>query len=104
MMSAFGLLARLKFLRGTAFDAFGYSRERKLERQLIADYETTIDELLGKLTHDNHELAVAIASIPEHVRGYGHIKDEHLEKAKAEEEALLRAFRSPDAPTAEAAE
>jgi len=104
MMSAFGLLARLRFLRGTAFDVFGYSRERKLERQLIADYETTISELLGKLTHENHELAVAIASIPEHIRGFGHIKDEHLEKAKAEEEALLRAFRSPDAPTAEAAE
>jgi indolepyruvate ferredoxin oxidoreductase len=60
--------------------------------------------LLGKLSHDNHELAVAIATIPEHIRGYGHIKDEHLEKAKTEEEALLRAFRSPDAPTAKAAE
>jgi len=104
MMSLFKLLARLRFLRGTAFDIFGYSAERKLERQLIADYETTIGELLGKLTHDNHELAVAIASIPEHIRGYGHVKDEHFEKAKAEEEALLRAFRSPDEPTAEAAE
>ncbi len=104
MMSAFGLLARLRFLRGTAFDIFGYAAERKRERQLIADYETTLNELLGKLNHGNHELAVAIASIPEHIRGYGHIKDAHLEKAKAEEEALLRAFRSPDAPTAEAAE
>ena len=104
MMSAFGLLARLKFLRGTAFDIFGYSAERKLERQLIADYETTIDELLGKLTQDNHELAVAIATIPEHIRGFGHVKDAHLEKAKVEEDALLRAFRNPDAPTAKAAE
>jgi indolepyruvate ferredoxin oxidoreductase len=104
MMSAFGLLARLRFLRGTAFDIFGYSAERKRERQLIADYEATIDEVLGKLTHDNHELAIAIASIPEHIRGYGHVKDEHLEKAKVEEQALLRAFNDPDAPTAEAAE
>ena len=104
MMSAFKLLARLRFLRGTPFDIFGYSAERKRERQLIADYEATIDELLGKLNHNNHGLAVAIASIPEHVRGYGHVKEAHLEKAKAEEEALLRAFRSPDAPTAEAAE
>ncbi|NNE83226.1 MAG: indolepyruvate ferredoxin oxidoreductase family protein [Alphaproteobacteria bacterium] len=104
MMSAFGLLARLRFLRGTAFDIFGYSAERKRERQLIADYEATIDEVLSKLTHDNHELAIAIASIPEHIRGYGHVKDEHLEKAKVEEQALLRAFNDPDAPTAEAAE
>ena len=104
MMSAFGLLARLRFLRGSAFDIFGYSAERKRERQLIADYEATIGEMLGKLTHENHELAIAIASIPEHIRGYGHVKDEHLEKAKIEEDALLRAFRSPDAPTAEAAE
>ncbi|MCZ6590539.1 MAG: indolepyruvate ferredoxin oxidoreductase family protein [Alphaproteobacteria bacterium] len=104
MMSAFGLLARLRFLRGTAFDIFGYSAERKRERQLIADYEANIDEVLGQLNHDNHELAVAIATTPEHIRGYGHVKEEHLEKAKAEEEALLRAFRSPDAPTAEAAE
>jgi indolepyruvate ferredoxin oxidoreductase len=71
---------------------------------LIADYEATIDDVLRKLTHDNHELAIAIASIPEHIRGYGHVKDEHLEKAKVEEEALLRAFNDPNAPTAEAAE
>jgi indolepyruvate ferredoxin oxidoreductase len=104
MMSAFKLLARLRFLRGTAFDIFGYAAERRRERVSITEYETTIDELIGKLNHENHELAVAIASIPEHIRGYGHVKDEHREKAKAEEAALLRAFRSPDAPTAEAAE
>jgi indolepyruvate ferredoxin oxidoreductase len=104
MMSAFKLLARLRFLRGTAFDIFGYAAERRRERVSITEYETTIDELIGKLNHENHELAVAIASIPEHIRGYGHVKDEHREKAKVEEAALLRAFRSPDAPTAEAAE
>ena len=104
MMSAFGLLARLRFLRGTAFDIFGYSAERQRERQLIADYEANIDEMLSGLTHDNHELAVAVATIPEHIRGYGHVKEEHLENARAEEDALLRAFRNPDAPTAKAAE
>jgi len=104
MMSAFGLLARIKFLRGTALDVFGYSAERKRERQLIADYEATIEEIIGKLSHDNHELAVAVATIPEHIRGYGHVKEEHLEKAKIEEEALLRAFRNPDATPAKAAE
>ena len=104
MMSAFKLLAGLKFLRGSPLDVFGYSAERKMERQLIADYEATIDELLNGLTSQNHELAVAIATIPEHIRGYGHVKEQHLEKAKAEEEALLQAFRDPNAPQAKAAE
>ena len=75
-----------------------------MERQLIAEYETVIDELVTGLTTQNHEVAVAIASIPEHIRGYGHVKDQHLGKAKAEEDALLRAFRDPNAPQAKAAE
>ena len=104
LMTAFKLLAGLRFLRGSTFDVFGYTAERKRERQLIADYEATIEEVLGKLNQDNHELAVAIASIPEHIRGFGHVKDDHLEKAKAEEEALLRAFRNPNAPAVRAAE
>lgn len=104
MMSAFKLLAGLKFLRGSPLDVFGYSAERKMERQLIADYEATIEELLNGLTSQNHELAVAIATIPEHIRGYGHVKEQYLEKAKAEEEALLQAFRDPHAPQAKAAE
>jgi indolepyruvate ferredoxin oxidoreductase len=54
MMSAFKVLAKLKFLRGTAFDIFGYSEERKTERKLIADYEAMLDEILAKLTPDNH--------------------------------------------------
>jgi indolepyruvate ferredoxin oxidoreductase len=62
MMPVFGLLARLKFLRGTAFDPFGRTDERKMERQLIADYENTVAELLETLTEDNHDLAVKIAS------------------------------------------
>ena len=104
VMTAFRVLAGLKFLRGTPLDIFGYAAERKMERQLIAEYETVIDELVTGLTTQNHEVAVAIASIPEHIRGYGHVKDQHLEKAKAEEDALLRAFRDPNAPQAKAAE
>jgi indolepyruvate ferredoxin oxidoreductase len=104
MLRAFGLLAALKGLRGTPFDIFGYTAERRRERQLIADYEAVIAELLAGLTPENHELAIAIAAIPEHIRGYGHVKDAHLEKAKAEEAALLRAFRDPTAPKAMAAQ
>ena len=94
MMRAFSLLAKLKFLRGTAFDPFGRTIERRTERQLIADYEKTVDELLESLNNDNHSLAVQIASIPEQIRGYGHVKEEHLQAAKICEGELIEAWRS----------
>jgi indolepyruvate ferredoxin oxidoreductase len=104
MLKAFGLLASLKGLRGTPFDPFGYTAERRQERQLIAEYEAVMAELLAGLNSDNHALAVAIAAIPEHIRGYGHVKEAHLAKARTEQDALLRAFRDPDAPRAMAAQ
>ncbi len=64
MMKAFGLLARLKFLRGTALDPFGRTAERRIERRLITDYEALIEEILAGLDHDRHRLAVALASLP----------------------------------------
>jgi len=94
MLPAFRVLAKMKFLRGSAFDPFGRTAERKMERQLIVDYENTIAELLRSLSGDNHALAVQIASIPEQIRGYGYVKEEHLEKAKACELDLLHAWRS----------
>jgi indolepyruvate ferredoxin oxidoreductase len=97
MMKAFGLLARLKFLRGTAFDPFGRTAERRLERRLISDYEALIEEILAKLDHDHHRLAVALASLPEHIRGYGHVKQAHLDKTMKRKEELLAAFRAPAA-------
>ncbi len=96
MFGLFKLLAKLKGLRGTPFDVFGHTQERKTERRLIADYEALLDELMAKLDHDNHALAVELASIPEHIRGYGHVKEAHLEKAKAHEAELLDAFRHPE--------
>ena len=78
MMSAFKLLARFKFLRGTPFDIFGYSHERRTERSWSRDYEAMLDEVLGKLTPDNHPLAVGLAAIPEKIRGFGHVKARHL--------------------------
>jgi len=103
MLKAFQVLARMKRLRGTRFDPFGRAPERKLERQLIADYEKTLGELLGNLTYENYPLAVQIAGIPEMIRGFGPVKDRHLADAKANEAALLEAFRRP-APTPMAAE
>jgi indolepyruvate ferredoxin oxidoreductase len=102
MMSAFRVLARMKGLRGTAFDVFGRTEERRTERQLIADYERTIEELLSRLSRDNHATALSIAAIPEDIRGFGHVKAASLQQAKAKEAELLAAFRSP-APSVRAA-
>jgi indolepyruvate ferredoxin oxidoreductase len=104
MLSLFGVLKTFKFLRGTPFDPFGYSAERRTERRLIADYETLIDEALGLLTPENHHLAVGLAAIPEKIRGFGHVKARHLKAAKADEAALLDQLRNGPAPLLKAAE
>ena len=93
-MTAFGLLARLKPLRGTPLDFFGRTAERRRERRLIAEYRRTVDDLLASLAPGNHALAVEIASLPEHIRGFGHVKERHLEEVAARETALREAYRS----------
>jgi indolepyruvate ferredoxin oxidoreductase len=103
VFTAFKLLARLKGLRGTKLDPFGRTEERKAERQLIADYLATLDELGRKLDAGNHALAAEIARIPEQIRGFGHVKERNLKQAKAREAQLLEAWRNP-APHAAAAE
>ncbi|MEP7068573.1 MAG: indolepyruvate ferredoxin oxidoreductase family protein, partial [Usitatibacter sp.] len=95
MLGAMRVLAKLKFLRGTALDVFGYSTERRGERALIAEYERTVAELLEKLDAGRVELAAEIASIPEFVRGYGPVKERHLKDAKAREAQLLAQWRDP---------
>jgi indolepyruvate ferredoxin oxidoreductase len=95
VFGAFKLLAKMKGLRGGAFDIFGYTAERKMERALIDEYFTTVDTLLAGLDRDNHALAVEIAAIPEHIRGYGHIKERHLADARARQDALLTQWRNP---------
>jgi indolepyruvate ferredoxin oxidoreductase len=100
----FRVLAKFKFLRGTAFDPFGYSTERKTERALVLDYEALIEEVLTQLTPENHHIAVGLAAIPEKIRGFGHVKLRHLKAAKADETALLDQFRAGPAPLLKAAE
>jgi indolepyruvate ferredoxin oxidoreductase len=95
VFGAFKLLAKLKGLRGTALDVFGYTAERQGERRLIADYLKTIETLLATLDHDNHALAVEIASIPELIRGYGHVKERHLAAAMTRLNDLMQAWRQP---------
>jgi len=103
MMKAFGVLARFKGLRGTALDIFGYTAERRMERALIGEYRDTIAALLPKLTTGNHATAVAIARIPEDIRGYGHVKERHLKAAKQKEASLLATFGAPAGAPATAA-
>ncbi|HEX5515527.1 MAG TPA: indolepyruvate ferredoxin oxidoreductase family protein, partial [Gammaproteobacteria bacterium] len=93
MFKAFRLLASLRFLRATPLDPFGYTAERKMERQLIADYEALLEEVLERLTPENHQVAVALAEVPEHIRGFGYVKEQHLQEAKRKEAALLARLR-----------
>jgi len=89
VFTAFKLVSKLRFLRGSALDVFGYTDERRMERRLIEEYFTTVGSLLGKLDAANVALASEIASIPEHIRGYGHVKEAHLHAAKQREKDLL---------------
>ncbi len=95
---AFGVLARLKFLRGGPFDVFGYTAERKMERQLITEYRDTIRGLLSKLNADNLATAVEIASLPEHVRGFGHVKEKAVADYQMQRTRLLGQFPVKSAP------
>ncbi|SDJ75141.1 indolepyruvate ferredoxin oxidoreductase family protein [Pseudomonas indica] len=88
MLKAFALLARFKSLRGTALDVFGYSAERRLERELIAEYERSIADLLTHLNPRNYRTAVAIAELPEQIRGYGHVKERAVAKVREQERQL----------------
>ena len=94
MLPGMRVLAKLKGLRGTVFDVFGYSEERRTERRMIGEYEAMIDAVIGSLSHDNHALAVQIASLPEGVRGYGHVKERHIAEVAAEKAASLSALIS----------
>ncbi|MBC6404343.1 MAG: indolepyruvate ferredoxin oxidoreductase family protein [Rhodospirillales bacterium] len=100
----FSLLARLRGLRGTAFDLFGHTQERRSERQLIDDYEALVTKVLADLEPGNHQTAVALLSLPEKIRGYGHVKEANVVAVKQEEEALLARLQGAETPPAIAAE
>ncbi len=96
MMGAFRVLAKLRFLRGTVFDLFGRTEERRMERRLAADYEGLGGELADGLKRENHALAVALAAIPEKIRGFGHVKAKNHKVAMREEAELLRQWRADE--------
>jgi indolepyruvate ferredoxin oxidoreductase len=104
MARAFRILSRFKFLRGTPFDIFGRSPERRMERQMIRDYEVLIGELLEKLDAGNAAAAVELARLPLQVRGFGYVKLANAENVAAQRDELLATFRAGGAPVAHAAE
>ncbi len=89
----FPILAKLKGLRGSRLDLFGYSQERSVERQLIADYEASLDRLIDGFSLERQSLAIQIAQLPQQIRGYGHVKAKSLEQAKKAEVNLWSDFR-----------
>ncbi|HRP78195.1 MAG TPA: indolepyruvate ferredoxin oxidoreductase family protein, partial [Aquamicrobium sp.] len=82
MLKAFGVLAKFRGLRGTALDPFGYTVERRAERALIEEYRAHVERALATLTPATHASVVAVAEVPEHIRGYGPIKERSIEQAR----------------------
>tara|TARA_R110000772_G_scaffold236733_1_gene348517 strand:- start:74520 stop:78023 length:3504 start_codon:yes stop_codon:yes gene_type:complete len=97
MLKAFGWLARLRRLRGTRLDIFGYTAERRQERADIDDYIALLAELCAGLNPDNYATAVALAALPSRLRGFGHVKDRNRENLAEQRAALLRQFRGDTA-------
>ncbi|WP_182285078.1 indolepyruvate ferredoxin oxidoreductase family protein [Comamonas testosteroni] len=102
MRKAMGWLAGMKGLRGTALDPFGRTEERRTERALIVEYRQCIETLLTGLTADKLALAVEIASIPEDIRGYGHVKEHHLAAARIKWQSLMTRWNGSAVPAASA--
>jgi indolepyruvate ferredoxin oxidoreductase len=95
MHTAFRFLSKLKGLRGTSFDIFGRTEERRTERALIGEYRHSIEQVLAKLADNNHSLALEIARIPEQIKGFGHVKERNLAAARLEWGELMRQWKLP---------
>jgi indolepyruvate ferredoxin oxidoreductase len=104
MLAAFRLLARLRGLRGTPFDIFGRTAERRTERRLISEYEAVLGEIATGLSPQNHAITLELAALPLEIRGFGHVKETNLRRAKTKEADLLARFRATPPPQAIAAE
>jgi indolepyruvate ferredoxin oxidoreductase len=100
MLHVFKLMAKFKGLRGTRFDLFGYTEERRMERQLRDDYLAGLARIAQELTAKNHDLAIALAEIPDDIRGYGHVKEAAVDVAKAKEAELWTGWPEGKLPKA----
>jgi indolepyruvate ferredoxin oxidoreductase len=107
IIPVFKVLASLRALRGTAFDVFGYTQERRIERSLISEYETNVEKVIEQLRVSKdvstHETAVELLSLPEQIRGYGHVRERTIEDAKVREVDLLAALQRKVIPLKKAA-
>ncbi|WP_454693043.1 indolepyruvate ferredoxin oxidoreductase family protein [Achromobacter aegrifaciens] len=92
MLRVFRVLAKMRGLRGTKLDLFGYTAERRAERELMREYRETMTAILSKLNRGNLERAVALASLPEEIRGYGHVKEAAMERVALRRGELLKGF------------
>jgi indolepyruvate ferredoxin oxidoreductase len=97
MRWGFQVLARMKGLRGTAWDVFGYTDERRTERALIGQYRASIDQVLAQFSPERQTLALEIARIPEQIKGFGHVKERHLHAARQQWDALMDRWAQPPA-------
>jgi indolepyruvate ferredoxin oxidoreductase len=95
-MKLFRVLAKMKGLRGGMFDIFGKTEERRTERALIGEYRALLDELVAGLNAANHDTAVALANLPDDIRGFGHVKENNLKAVRARWQKLLEQFRHPE--------
>jgi indolepyruvate ferredoxin oxidoreductase len=93
IFTAFKLLAKMKFLRGSKLDIFGKTEERRHEQQMIEDYIQLLDEVAAQLTPANYAAAVLLVSVPDEIRGYGHVKEKSIAAAKVLQAQRLQAFR-----------
>jgi len=102
MLSAFRWLQHFKFLRGTKLDLFGKTEERRQEVALIEDYVALLDTLMSKLTPSNHAWAVALAKVPDEIRGYGHVKEKSMATADQQKRKLMMEFEAASSQAAPA--
>nr|WP_272886922.1 indolepyruvate ferredoxin oxidoreductase family protein [Phenylobacterium aquaticum] len=101
MMTGFRMLAHLKGLRGTPFDPFGRTPERRMERRLIETYRADMERALERLTLANLGVAVKLAALPAEIYGYGHIKEARVAEAERMRSDLLAALAAPHTIAAE---
>ncbi len=101
---ALRVLASLKGLRGSWLDPFGYLKDRKLDRALLAEYEVMIAHIIDHLSGANLETAIHLAQITDEIRGYGHVKELYAAKARGHRDVLMLEFDRVDAPELIAAE